>query len=178
MWIKACLTGVLFAVFSTAQSAPIHWTLTGVVFDDGDELAGSFAYDADSNTFSDVAISLIQDSEVSFTYTALFAGGSTAVAFVEAGGSDLTDQGYLQLGFYQFPLTNAGGAISLVDPMDPAASQDGVCLDITCSSVSFGRTVVAGAIIGTPAIVPVPGAAWLFGSAVGLMGAMRRKISS
>ena len=34
-----------------------------------------------------------------------------------------------------------------------------------------------GANMSGDALVPVPGAVWLFGSALGLMGAMRRKVS-
>jgi hypothetical protein len=49
------------------------------------------------------------------------------------------------------------------------------CLDFDC--FDFEETYTSYQVTGTLTAVPVPAAAWLFGSAIGLLGWMRRKAS-
>jgi hypothetical protein len=160
-----------------AAASPIQWTLTDVLFEDGGTASGSFIYDADTNAFSAIAINTSGGTLAPpATYTAVIFGTAGDAALVPAAGPDLTGASLLQLVF-QFPLTNAGGLVFLVDPFFPTASSfEGGCLNAACTSVDFGRLMVDGGIIGTPAsVVPLPAAAWLLGPALGLLAALRRR---
>jgi hypothetical protein len=63
------VTLMLFlANVSLAEASPIKWTLDGALFDDGTEANGSFIYDADSNTYSNWLISVLNGTLSAFTY--------------------------------------------------------------------------------------------------------------
>lgn len=168
---------LLISWMSSVQAAPIQWTLTDVLFEDGGTATGSFIYDADTNTYSSISI-VTTDALLApiATFTSLLGGSSTDAALA-TGGGDQTGQPFLQLLYFQFPLTNAGGTLYLIDPFFPTASSfDGTCLNAGCTSVDYGRIMVDGGIIGVAApVVPVPAAAWLFGSALLAAGALRRR---
>lgn len=167
---------LLSALGTTAEASPVQWTLTDVLFEDGGTATGSFIYDADTNAYSGINIT-VTDGSLSpiATLTALLAGGNADGAFVPAAG-DLTGSPYLQLLYYNGPLTNAGGLVYLIDPYQPEFSSfDGTCSNASCSSATFGRLMIDGGIIGAPAVVPLPGALGLFASAAGLAGALARR---
>jgi hypothetical protein len=113
---RAVLLTLFFGVLS-AQSAsanPILWSLVGVTFDDGGTAYGSFVYDADTNTYSNISI----------TTTAGSAFGGATYTLINDIADDPTASGIylvtsvpatpglpgLIMGF--FNLTNAGGTIS------------------------------------------------------------------
>lgn len=65
---------VALAVFATGavtvSAAPILWTLQGVTLSDGGTASGSFVYDADTNTYSDLDITTTTGSaRAGTTYT-------------------------------------------------------------------------------------------------------------
>lgn len=164
---------------TSVQAVPIQWTLTDVLFDDGGTATGSFIFDADTSTYSSISI-VTTDAFLAplATFTSLLGGSATDAALATTAGNQ-TGLPFLQMLYFQFPLTNAGGTLYLIDPFFPAASSfDGTCLNATCSSVDYGRVMVDGGIIGVAApVVPVPAAAWLFGSALLAAGAVRRRVS-
>lgn len=41
-------------ISGSAQAFPLQWTVNDVVFDDGGTASGSFFYDADTNTYSNI----------------------------------------------------------------------------------------------------------------------------
>jgi len=168
---------LLLGWMSSVQAIPIQWTLTDVLFEDGGTATGLFNYDADTNAYSSISI-VTTDALLAplATFTTLLGGSATDAALV-TGGGDQTGQPFLQLLYFQFPLTNAGGTLYFIDPFFPAASSfDGTCLNATCTSVDYGRIMVDGGIIGSAApVIPVPAAAWLFGSALLAAGALRRR---
>ena len=49
---------------------------------------------------------------------------------------------------------------------------------MTPATAYFPGGPAGSGLVAGPGVVPVPAAVWLFGSALGLMGVMRRKISS
>lgn len=159
-----------------AGASPIQWTLADVLFEDGATASGSFIYDADTDTFSDILVTTTAGAFApAAVYTSLVVGGPGDAVLTPAGG-DLTGAGALQLVFY-FPLTNAGGIVPLVDLFFlQFSSYEGACVDAACNTIDFARLMVDGVVIGAPApVVPVPAAAWLLGSALAGLGMLRRR---
>ena len=183
-----CSIVVGLALLSPAHAGSVLWTLENVTFSGGGLASGSFAYDADTNTYSSIDVT---------TTAGPFIGGVHFVGLNTTFGSTATQLGIAQspasqaaglpLLFLQFDtaLTNAGGASNLVvgtssPPSSPEGSYQTACIAIGGCGVPSPPTSVwlvsAGSV--TAAVVPIPPAVWLFGSALGAMGVMRRKISS
>lgn len=76
---------LLFSLFSlTAKAFPMVWNLDGVTFNDGGTASGSFTYDADTNMYSDIAISTtsgISRIAASYDVLNLAYAGSNAYQF-------------------------------------------------------------------------------------------------
>lgn len=162
---------------SWAHAAPIMWTLTDVLFNDGGTATGSFVYDATTNAYSNISITTTDAALAPVaTFTASLFPTATDVALVPSPPPALTGQATFQLRF-QFPLTDAGGLVLLYNPFFAAASSfDGTCLNDGCSSVAYARLVEDGGVIGTPyvEVVPVPAAGLLLASGIGALGIARR----
>jgi hypothetical protein len=52
----SAIFAALFMSMSTAGAMPVTWDLEDVVFQNGETATGSFVYDADTNTFSNIDI--------------------------------------------------------------------------------------------------------------------------
>lgn len=98
---------------SAAQAAPLTWTISGV-FEDGSQISGSFAYDADTNAYS--AIDIVTESFGPFGYAygqmplmpgSGVTGNQDQLQLVSGFGDD---QLFLLFGA---PLTSAGGVIGV-----------------------------------------------------------------
>lgn len=153
---RAIGVGVLLGAVlaAAAHAAPVTWTLTGVTFDDGSTVSGSFVYDAATNQYSNVAITttatpnpvvppnvtptppLPGDSYANiFTCTGCtFAPSATSLRLLtQPQTNDQTGLNALRL---KFPaLTDAGGTVTLplTDPAIPTfpASFEGACMGVT-----------------------------------------------
>ena len=167
----------------------MHWTLQNAVLEDQSgvgsdplsNLTGSFTYDADAMTYS--AISIQTDGSdlypgLNFTGGDVVGKGVDFLVTVEAGGPpDLTDEPVLLLVFLE-ALTNSGGTVSLDLPSAPGnsfATNIANCSDDICSG-AYGPPsawAISGEVVGQA--VPVPAAAWLFGSALSLFGWLRHR---
>ena len=186
--MKKLLGLVLLLGASTSWSAPVTWTLDGVVLanqlpDSSYEysnLTGSFAYDADTNAFSDISIhsepgnyfggatDYTDDAYTAWKPSAIESPSSTSVifnAFSQAAAlcPDICDM-VLTLNF-AVALTNAGGNIAL-------SGNEAIV------GQSWGLVTSRGIVSGSINAVPVPAAVWLFGSALAGLGWMRRKQSA
>lgn len=159
---------------SVTWSAPIEWTLSNVVFDDGGVAFGSFVYDAETDTFTDVYITatggstfgetIYSSSNGTFVYG--LGNDSQIVAVPDWPPPDPTNFITLLLEF-QGPMTDAGGTLGINGP----GSAELICTDQTCSTYSAFRGVLSGQI----STVPIPAAVWLFFSAVAVLSAFGRK---
>ena len=170
------ILAALLAWLPAAGASPIQWTLADVLFEDGGTASGSFVYDADTDVFSDILVTTTAGAFApGAVYTSLVVGGA-GDAVLTSGSGNLTGAAALQLVFYT-PLTNAGGLVPLVDLFFlQFSSYEGSCVNASCSTLDFARLMVDGGVIGTPAaVVPVPAAAWLLGSALAGLGMLRRR---
>ncbi len=168
-------------VSAGASGASVTWTLQDVVFDSGATATGSFDFDADNfiNPYSGFDITITgwepdgifgpQDVDP-FVYTTgnASASGYSVVSFVDQNGGGLVCPAAactrrLTL-WFDSPLTNEGGTVSLTF-LDRSAE----------AMTALGYAVNHSITSGTVTTVPVPGAVWLFGSALGLLGWIRRK---
>jgi hypothetical protein len=175
--MRLILTAIAILIGSAAQAVPVAWTLEDVQWSDyycigcaqpdTSYLTGSFVYDADTNTFSDIY--LISENPPpggggSKTYTSdnLLSFDNDSLILLD--DSNPAFHWELELNF-QSSLTNTGGDISLVSSYEIAYDPNG--------GGSLERGVDSGGITSMPA-VPIPAAVWLFGSALAGLGWLRR----
>ncbi len=174
---QTCLSGWLMLIalsFPLAATAiPVHWTVEGVVFEDGGTASGSFTYDADFNLYSSISLDTTDGAWLSgnsYHATAAYLFGHIGVVFVPTPGSDVAGTQFLQLGF-TIPLSNAGGLVPLGENHPPtgAAVVEGFCNGLYCQPVTGPMRYAVQNGTATGVVVPVPSGLWLLGSALGLL---------
>ena len=177
--LKKLLALIGFTLSIAANAAT--WTLQDVTFDDGGVAIGSFDYDSGSG-YSNIAISTS-------------GGGKTSAFFDQRALVQLVwideDELYLEefdfgprtMGLrFQSSLNSGASTISLITAIGYSWETYFVCSDPyyipvfdICESPapqSWERNIISGSVVSS---VPLPAAAWLFGSAlVGLVGLGRR----
>jgi len=183
------LTAFLFTLSTRVLAAPVEWTLTNIEFlSPGGYLpvTGSFTFDADTLAVTDVSLSYYLADH--FLYGVDVSGNGSMIVFTTAAVATVTDlDNYtgaaMVLGFTS-ALTNAGGERFLVQaPEAPPTSLnllDNPSQVLGCSAgidncgyplgVYFTPT---GSVVAS--VVPIPAAAWLFGSALVGLGWLKRK---
>ena len=168
---------ILVGVTQPASAIPVRWTLNDWTLDTGDSVTGSFVFDADDGTFSEVNIysDLGSGSEFMFVDESANAGYLEFLAG-DPGSPNLTGTPLVQ-GILDGDMTNAGGGpLFLQIGTGPYGSAlQASCYNADCSYWSGPAFFfTSGNITGT--VVPVPAAVWLFGSGLlGLVGISRRK---
>ena len=174
----------LLIFLNSAEAARLTWTLQDVVFTDGAIASGTFDYDRDDGPdgkFSNINIGVSGGSVISdATFADLVPGVLTGPGFV-AFISDIPvtpgETTRFTIRFDGF-LSNAGGSIPLVASPSIDASSQEVCSTFNdpdeCFLIEPNVRFVSGGFV-TTSPVPVPAAAWLFGSALGILGWLRRK---
>ena len=163
-------TLVFFATI-TVHAAPVTWTINNAVMSTGGVVTGSFDYDAVTDVMSNINI-------VSTTYGESFVINSLNIDSggycdcyneytVEWVANTESPNTIRDLGFYlDAPLTNSGGVINIHTLFD--VRYNSVTSDLDERNLLYPTTAT---ITG----VPVPAAAWLFGSALAGLGWLRRK---
>ncbi len=160
--------GALAALLSlstmTVQAATVEWTLNNVAFMDGSTATGSFTFDVDTNTYDGTNVSVSCAAICAPQFTTInviyMNGDATGTNWKGSGaGTGIWNEVRFNVG-YESMLSNSGGEITL--------SNGGIVSAGGSSSLWSG-----GSISASP--VPVPAAAWLFGSALGLLGWVRRR---
>jgi len=165
-------------IMQAALAAPVTWTLTDVVFADGGTVTGSFVYDADTDAFSAVSISSPSlpppEGEVKdpilfgglwndcASYTPLVAGRFGLQCAAPTAGSSLRL-------VFDTALGNEGGTLALQPTSGPRGS-----MEVYTTGEGTIRAITGGSLVGS-SVVPIPAAAWLFGSALAGLGFTRRR---
>jgi len=174
--MKSCrvLFVALLLAAPGANALTIQWTLNNVVFNDGGTASGSFTYDADLNAFSAININT----------TAGSAFGGAAYSGQANDAPQTASQLVLQTGSVYFalrfdaPLTNSGGTRNLLAGSytfpPPQGSYEVVCVVTPGCGAAPARLLVSGTL--SAQVVPVPAAAPLLGSALGLLIWLRRRV--
>ncbi|PSB67423.1 hypothetical protein C7B61_06255, partial [filamentous cyanobacterium CCP1] len=145
--LAATVVGVGIAA-APAEAAALKWTLQDVTFNDGGTATGSFLFDADTNTFSDVNINTFLSNGnplanyLSASGNANFSVSTTATLFPPTFKA-------LFLGFSS-PLTNLGGTVDLLPTIEIALA-DGFPL---ARSINAGTLSASATPIPTPALLP------------------------
>ncbi len=128
------LTLVASTFVESAQAVSLQWSFQNAVFEDGGTLTGSFNYDADTNTYSNINISVsgsVNTPEGLFHFQPItyqtstncssppgydwscFFGATSTQFQVEHYWSPTLPDRHIAL-FFSQPLTNAGGTITLL----------------------------------------------------------------
>jgi hypothetical protein len=135
---------VLLGGSLAATAVPVRWTLANVRFDDGGTATGYFVFDADTNAFTDRAISVAGGNTTDFppivygTANADYYYGAT----VEFPTSMLIAIGDRHLRMTPATaLTNAGGTIAI--------NVNAASWNVECFNCGPARVLVSGNLIGT-----------------------------
>ena len=180
----AAATLVLLMSASAASAVPIIWTLQNVSFNDGGTASGSFVFDADTTTYSNIMITTTNGSiRPGASYGGPVASGTSNFALVTTPDNslpDLTGRPMLVL-LFTAPLTNAGGLIDIQpDPPITIPSFESICINALCTggnSLTFRVTIAGGQI--TSASIPEPTTVALLVTGLlglALIGRRRRKV--
>ena len=142
---------VLMLAAPLTHAIPIRWTLDGVVFNDGTVASGAFTFDASSVSYSDLLISTLGATELTYTVDDLapvfFGVGRNGVEMID-GFIPNDNLGKNILNFrFAGALTDAGGRLDLVDSFP---SFQGRCTRADCTFASVDRQVIRGSVRGTP----------------------------
>ena len=178
------IVAILLAFSSTiAWAVPVTWTLDSVLLEESEypsgdlayrTLTGSFVYDADTNTYSEILIKSeagsylwfgnIYSEDARTRWSAPIESPTDSGVILNAYTDcfDLFCETSLSLS-YGSALTNVGGTIVL------SGQEDHVEFGL---GVGGSRYIVSGSLVGT--VVPIPAAIWLFVSALAVFG-WRRK---
>ena len=199
------LTGIIIGAALSLPSiasyaAPITWQLDNVTFASAQTqgtgpfdgtATGSFTYDASTNTYSNVNITTTGsgywgtdncgDSALCGTYiraTDLYSTlSATSLQATPTASDPVNAVGYygISMQFAGSGLTNAGGIVDLYTA--GGTDGEGICATAACDPTGAGAvSAFRGFSGGSVSAVPIPAAAWLFGSAIlGLLGIARRK---
>jgi len=162
---------------SGANAVPVKWNLVDVTFDDGGSSTGSFVYEVDTLSLSEINITTTGGTSFggavyAFEHSAFTGFGADGIAVISEVVGDLSGETWLGLNLTADPMTNAGGTIPLTSGFFSAFNEYS-CPDAACGP--GGSPGLRGTAGGSISSVPVPAAVWLFGSAIGVLGWIRRK---
>jgi len=173
IFLRCISTLVALLMMSGLQAATITWNLNGVTFDDGGAASGSFGFDATASTFSNINVTTSGGSISGDSYSTIdpLTSFNGIFAFLTDNFPGQTNETAVAF-FLSGLMTDAGGSILLSVPM----GGEFLCInEDPCSSNNITLRTFSG---GSITAVPVPAAVWLFGSALAMLGWIRRKKAS
>jgi hypothetical protein len=157
--MKPIVALLLLLGTSLVQAEPLTWYLQDVQFSDGGSASGSFDYDADSNTYSNVSVVATDSSGNPSTIygfgmlNAEFTPSASSVS-LSVGPEPIVQSSELMLAFVS-PLTAAGGSVAI--STTESLSKEGLCAqappnpdeNLSCYGgglIDWRRTVAQGAV--------------------------------
>lgn len=160
------IVAVFFSAVVTAM--PVAWTIDSLIFDDGGTGSGTFTYDASTNTYSNIDIVTTPGTEFNGAhYGSVIAAAPNDSDYLAVMIYPAESLPALELAF-TIQLTNAGGVIAISGLGESICGQE-------CEYPAFELRGISS---GQISAIPVPAAAWLFGSALAALGWFRRKYFS
>ena len=185
-WLGPFVLGILFAGSGSAQAAPLTWNLVNVSFGDGTTVTGSFVFDADTATFSNLNIATSGGSSVPADNTWFFGTcfscklntfPNSGFLATDQTAADLTGAHVISLFSIDGELmTNAGGVITL------EFFRAGTCLTADCTfyNPDLPNSTTGSGQFSTSAntaAVPEPATLLLVGGGIAGLKRWRRKRS-
>ena len=150
---------------SPVQAAILTWQLNDVVFEDGGTATGSFGFDADTNDYSDINITVegpaFDGNSLNFTDDVVVLGDNEGLGLINLE-LPVPAVGF----FWDTPLTNAGGTI------DIAFGSYGTIFNLLSSDPVF---LTSGSVTAQP--IPEPLTLLATGVALGFGGLFKKKMS-
>jgi hypothetical protein len=162
---KFLLSIITFFAAAAVNATPVEWSIDALVFDDGGTGSGTFTYDADTNTYSNIDILTTAGTESDGApYMSVIDFAPNDSDFLAVMVYPLEGSHSLELSFAT-SLTNGGGIITIDGLGESLCGQECMYPALRLRDISSGQI----------SAVPVPAAAWLLGSALAGLGWMRRK---
>jgi hypothetical protein len=163
--MRSILLLVTLLVSLTANAAPVTWTVNSLMFDDGGTGSGTFSYDADTNTYSNIDIlTTAGTASTGAPYMSVIDFAPNDADYLTVMVVPLAGTHSLELSFAA-SLTNAGGIIAIEGVGESLCGQECMYPAVRLRDITSGQI----------SAVPVPAAVWLFGSALAGLGWLRRK---
>jgi len=170
--MRQLIFAALLFCSAAVGAAPVKWVLDGVTFADGYSAEGSFTYDMATSEYSEISITTYGVDGWGTHYDQIHPQqpAVTDTLPVNDGGTF-----FFGLSFVD-SLTDDGGTVDLLTLQGhPFQTVEGPCGINGCTGpdadFANNRYVTSGSVRA----VPVPAAAWLFGSALAGLGWIRRK---
>jgi hypothetical protein len=146
MTLKASLVTLALLTAGAAHAVSFTWTISGLSFTDGATVSGSFGYDATTNTYSPINVSVTGGSAGPATFIAQHPLADATTALFVAGSGNLTGVRIIAI-YGNNPLTNAAGTRTV-------NVAEGTCGDPTCTTAPAFRNGGPGTL--TAAAQPPP----------------------
>lgn len=152
--IAGCMAALAVVLTAgTAAAVPVKWTIPSMPLSDGGTISGSFTFDADTVTYSDINIVTAGGTTpgVNTTYVRLSAIGGFATQLYLHPATANAQTAYL---WFPAPLTNAGGSAAIGSISEAAACLE-PCMGFVADRATSTPGSITGAVIGA-APTPVP----------------------
>ncbi|TQV76353.1 PEP-CTERM sorting domain-containing protein [Denitrobaculum tricleocarpae] len=180
-WI--CGIAGLFAFWlvlapAPASAVPLLWTLNDVTFNNGGTASGSFRFDADTASYSDVAVTT-SGAGIDASFDLAAGGNAEFLSLLNAAdGPDFAGAPTLRLAFLDL-LTNLGGEVGL--ELNSFSSAIAGCGNADCSLLIGGVDfqLASGSVISEAVTqVSEPGTLSMLVLGLGVLGFKRRREAS
>lgn len=187
----------LFIIFlaATAHATPVQWNIQDLSFDNGSVATGSFVFDRDTNSFTDIAISITAGTDFiaqSFDAIAPRSGNLFGAIFTTLPLFNDDTNPACDPGLFSNPTTCGSNAIGIIVSPQTMSNSGGTltisrsflgfCSDPVCNSGSWAfrnsyRNTNVGTISTTSvSSVPLPATFWLLFSGLTGLITVKRKL--